>query len=94
MIAIGVFLSSLTESQVIAAISTFGVSIVLMVIDQMAFLLKNNVLERIVSWTSFSSRFVPFSRGVLDIASIVFFLSVAAAFLFLTARRLESRRWS
>lgn len=94
MIAIGVFLSSLTESQVIAAISTLGVSIVLMVIDQMAFLLKNNVLERIVSWTSFSSRFVPFSRGVLDIASIVFFLSVAAAFLFLTARRLESRRWS
>lgn len=94
MIAIGVFLSSLTESQVISAISTFGVSIVLMVIDQMAFMLKNDVLERIVSWVSFSSRFVPFSRGVLDISSIVFFLSVAAAFLFLTARKLESRRWS
>lgn len=94
MIAIGVFLSSLTESQVIAAISTFGVSIVLMVVDQMALMLKNDVLERIVSWTSFSSRFVPFSKGILDISSIVFFLSVAAAFLFLTARRLESRRWS
>ncbi len=94
MISIGIFLSSLTESQIIAAVSTFGVSIVLMVIDQMAFMLQNDVLETIVGWTSFSSRFVPFAKGILDVSSIVFFLSVAVGFLFLTARKLESRRWN
>ena len=94
MISIGIFLSSLTESQIIAAVSTFGVSIVLMVIDQMAFMLQNDMLETIVGWTSFSSRFVPFAKGILDVSSIVFFLSVAVGFLFLTARKLESRRWN
>ena len=75
-------------------LSTFGVSIVLMVIDQMAFMLQNDMLETIVGWTSFSSRFVPFAKGILDVSSIVFFLSVAVGFLFLTARKLESRRWN
>lgn len=94
MISIGVFLSSLTESQVIAAISTFGVSILLMVVDQMAIMLHNDWLVAVVSFTSFSSRYAPFASGVLDLSSVVFFLSVAGGFLFLTSRRLESRRWS
>lgn len=94
MIAIGIFLSGLTESQLIAAISTLGVSVLLMLIDQFAYILQNEAVTALVSWISFSSRFTPFTIGVLDIASVVFFLSVTAAFLFLAARKLQSRRWS
>lgn len=94
MIAIGIFISSLTQSQIVAAISTFGLSILLMVVDQLNSLITNANVVKVINWISFDTRFRPFTKGVLDISSIVFFLSVIAIFIFLTARKLESRRWS
>ena len=93
MIAIGIFISSLTQSQIVAAIGTFGVSIFLLVIDQLSSVVSNPVAIKLISWISFNSRYVPFTKGSFDISSIVFFLSVIAVFVFLTARKLESRRW-
>ncbi len=93
LIAIGVFISSLTQSQIVAAIATFGISMLLMLIGN----LGNNVsasLQNVLNWISFQSRFQPFSNGILNIGSLVYFVSVAAVFLFLTARKLESRRWN
>ncbi len=94
MISIGVFISSLTISQIIAAISTFVVSVALMYIDNLSSVASNAVLSRIVSWISFNSRYATFTQGMFSVSSTVFFLSVMAVFVFLTARRLESRRWS
>ena len=93
MIAIGVFISSLTQSQIIAAIATFGVSILLLVLNQIGGLVTNTFLSAALNWISFDSRYQPFSKGILNLSSIVYFLSVAAVFVFLTARRLESKRW-
>lgn len=94
MISIGVFISSLTVSQIIAAIGTFIVSILLMYIDMVASTVNNTVVSTIVEWISFTNRYTKFAQGLFSISSTVFFLSVAAVFVFLTARRLESRRWS
>lgn len=94
MIAIGVFLSSLTQSQIVAAITTFGVSILLIILDQLTSVTSNAVITKLIGWISFNTRYQPFTKGVFDISSIVFFLSVIAVFIFLTARKLESRRWS
>ena len=94
MISIGVFISSLTVSQIIAAIDTFIVSILLMYIDMVASTVNNTVVSTIVEWISFTNRYTTFAQGLFSISSTVFFLSVAAVFVFLTARRLESRRWS
>ena len=94
MISIGVFISSLTVSQIIAAIGTFIVSILLMYIDMVASTVNNTVVSTIVEWISFTNRYTTFAQGLFSISSTVFFLSVAAVFVFLTARRLESRRWS
>lgn len=93
MISIGIFISSLTQSQVVAAISTFGIAIILLVIDQMTSVVSNPVITKIIGWISFDSRYSPFTKGSFDIPSMVFFLSVIAVFVFLTARKLESRRW-
>lgn len=93
MIAIGVFISSLTQSQIVAAIGTFGISILLLVIDQLSSLVSSTAAQKLIEWISFNSRYTPFTKGVFDISSIVFFLSVVAVFVFLTARKLESRRW-
>lgn len=94
MISIGVFISSLTVSQIIAAIGTFAVSVFLMYIDALASSINNAVVATIVSWISFSNRYSTFTQGLFSVSSTVFFLSVMAIFVFLTARRVESRRWS
>lgn len=94
MISIGVFISSLTVSQVIAAIGTFVIAVLLMFIDQIASALSGNILGTIVTWISFTSRYDTFTQGIFSISSCVYFISVAAVFVFLTARKVESRRWN
>ena len=94
MIAIGVFISSLTQSQIIAAIATFGVSILLLVVNQLSGLVSGSFVSGVLNWISFDTRYQPFTKGIFNISSIVYFLSVVAVFVFLTARKLESKRWS
>lgn len=94
MIAIGIFISSLTESQVIAAIGTFVVSIVLMFIDGVTSNFSNEILSKVINWISFNARYDTFTSGIFSIPSAVFFISVMAIFVFITSRRVESRRWS
>lgn len=94
MISIGVFISSLTVSQIIAAIGTFVVSVFLMFIDSLASAVSNETVKSVVSWLSFNNRYSTFTQGIFSVSAAVFFLSVMAVFVFLTARRLESRRWN
>lgn len=93
MTAIGIFISSLTENPIVAAIGSLGIAIFLMVIDSIATAVNNAVLSKVVTWISFSSRYQQFTSGTFDITAVVFFVSITAALLFLTGRRLESRRW-
>ena len=94
MIAICVFISSLTVSQVISAIATFAVSIFILLMGQLASLASGTFVATVVEWLSFDTRYAYFTQGIFNISSAVFFLSVVAIFVFLTARRLESKRWS
>ena len=94
MISIGVFISSLTVSQIIAAIGTFVVAVLLMFIVSLATAVSNQVIIALVGWISFNTRYTTFTQGIFSVSSTVFFLSVMAVFVFLTARRLESRRWN
>lgn len=93
MISIGIFISSLTESQVIAAIGTFIVSVILMYIDGMASSLNEGVVRKVIEWISFYNRYSSFTAGIFSVSAAVFFLSIVAIFVFLTSRRVESRRW-
>jgi ABC-2 type transport system permease protein len=93
MISIGIFISSLTQSQIVAAISTFGVSILLLVINQIGNLVTNSAVSTFLTWISFRTRYQPFTNGIFNFSSVVFFLSIVTVFVFLTARKLESRRW-
>lgn len=94
ILAIGIFVSSLTESQIVALIGTIGISIFLMLVDSLGSLIQSEWFQQVVTWISFQSRYSPFTNGIFNISSVVFFLSVIAVFNFITARRLESRRWS
>lgn len=94
LIAICMFLSSLTESQVIAAVSGFAVSLFLVLVDALVYVVSGKLFQKIFSYMSFNDRYNGFTIGIIDLSNVLFFLSIAALFVLLTAAVLEKRRWS
>lgn len=90
--AVGLFTSSLTQNQIIAAISSFGLLILLFVISWPAEA-GGGVVWSLLKYLSLPEHFSTMVRGVIDTADIVFFLSVILLALFLTQRSVESARW-
>jgi ABC-2 type transport system permease protein len=90
--AVGLFTSSLTQNQIIAAISSFGLLILLYVISWPAEA-GGGVVWSLLKYLSLPEHFSTMVRGVIDTADIVFFLSVILLALFLTQRSVESARW-
>lgn len=147
LIAVGLFISSLTDNQVIAAVVTFTALLLLWFIDAIinslptdqtsglifaailvigiAFVfymatrnwyvgggilligalavaagyiirpyLYSGLIGRVFSWFSLLSRYQDFSMGIFSISPIVYYISFAGVFIFLTVRMLEKKRWS
>ncbi len=94
IIAIGVFVSSLTESQVVAAIGTYGAVLVVLLIDALASLFTSEAAKKVIYSVSFYSRYMEFTQGLFNLEHVIFFISVYAVFIFLTVRMLEKKRWN
>lgn len=95
VISIGLLISSLTESQLIAAICTLGVSVILIMMDTLSSIFSNvTAVKTVIDFLSVSQKYSEFTTGILDYANVIFFLSMQALFLFLTVRVLDSKRWS
>lgn len=93
LIAIGIFISALTENQVIAAIGGFCIGFFLMLLDSVAGMIKSTRLAGFVTDLSFQTHYKNFTYGLFDVADIVFYVSIAALFLFLTVCAFEKRRF-
>lgn len=93
-ISICLFLSSLTESQVIAAVLGFAVSLFLMLVDAVSYVTKSPALQRFFAYISFNERYSPFTRGIVELKNAVFFLTVAALFCVFSTAVLERKRWN
>ena len=94
MIAINIFISSLTESMIISAIVGVCAGLVIFFIDSIAALVSVTWISTAISSLSFVGHYQNFTTGILSVSDMVFFLSVIALFSFLTLRVLEKRRWS
>lgn len=94
LIAIGIFISALTESQLVAAVVSFGAVMLVLMVDSIASAIQIDVISKVVAALSFVTRQETFNSGVLDFSNLIYFLSVCAVFLFLTVRMLEKKRWS
>ena len=93
-IAIGMFVSSLTENQFIAAFGTMTLIIPFLFANSLNTYINNIVVREILSGISITSRYASFSAGVFDWAALVYYVSLCGTFLFLTVRVLERRRWA
>ena len=94
-IAIGLFVSALTENQLSAAIGTMGIIIGFLAIGLISLLIPSNSGIRFVfNFLSIFTRFQAFTSGVFDLASILYYLSLGAIFLYLTVRIYDRRRYN
>ncbi len=93
-ISIGTFISSLTDSQVVAAIATFCSLFFLYLAERFVAYIPNTTVTNILYWLSLDSKYTQISQGLLSIGHLVYFLSLTAMFLFLTVRVVEKKRWS
>lgn len=95
-IAIGVLMSALTENQVSAAVSTFGVNLLLQIFESVAPQLSSPVpfINTVLSWLSLYTRYSYFSAGILSLANVLYFVSFTGIILFLAVRVIDKRRWS
>lgn len=92
-LAFGLFASSITESQIIAAILGV-VGLVLMWLLQGLAPGLGGIWSHVLNWFSLFSRSTDFYSGILSLSPIVYYLSFCAVFIFLTIRVIEKRRWS
>jgi ABC-2 type transport system permease protein len=92
LLSLGSFFSSLTESQLIAAILSFGAILVLWVVDLSA-PGQSGALSETLRYLAFYHHYDDFTRGVIDTSDIIFYLSYMTLGIFLTVRSLDSIRW-
>ena len=92
LLAIGIFISTMTKNQIIAGGATFAVCLMLWVLDWVS-AYDQSAWAKVVAYLSVVTHFEPFSKGVVDSKDIIFYISMIFFGLFLTARSVESLRW-
>lgn len=93
-VSAGLFVSTLTENQMIAAVGGIGLNIGFILIDSFAAFMPTQLLADALRSLSFFSRYSEFTVGIFSLSNIFFFVSVSFIFIFLTVRVLEKRRWA
>jgi ABC-2 type transport system permease protein len=92
LLAIGTFISSLTKNQIIAGALTFGVCLLLWVLEWVSGY-ETATWARVLAYMSVIRHFESFGRGVIDSKDAIYYATLIFLGLFFTARSLESLRW-
>jgi len=92
LLAIGTFVSTLTRNQIIAGAATFGVCLLLWVLEWVSGY-ESATWARVLAYLSVLTHFESFAKGLLSTKDVVYYVTAIYLGLFLTARSLESLRW-
>ncbi len=92
MLAIGLFASSLTQNQIVAAVIGIGITLILWLSGAVTDLVGGTA-GQVFGYLPIFDHFLDFVRGIIDTSDIIYYLSVIGLFLFFATRALESQRW-
>ena len=92
LLAIGTLISTMTKNQIVAGAATFGVCLLLWVLDWVSGY-ETATWARVLSYMSVITHFESFAKGVLERKDAVFYATLTFLGLFLTSRSMESLRW-
>jgi len=93
LLGIGIFASSLTENQIVAAVVAFGISLMFWIVGWTAEF-AGGPLGAVLTHLSILEHNDTFAKGVIDTKDVLYYLDFTALFLFFTLRSLEARRWA
>lgn len=91
LLALGTFISSLTENQIIAAVLTFAAILMIWVLDLGRS--ATSGLGEVLAYLSVIHHYEDFTRGVIDTSGLIYYVSFVLFFVFLTVRSVDSMRW-
>lgn len=91
-LAIGLMASSLTQNQIVAAVLTFAILLIMWLAESVANFIGSPGSD-VMRYLSVNTHLQDFSRGVIDSTHIIYFISVVAAALLFTFLSLQARRW-
>ncbi len=94
LIALGIFISALTESQFVAATASIASILGTLIVGIFSSSITNDFIRQAVKWISVLDRFSNFRYGLFDFSSLIYYVSITLVFMFLTVRVLEKRRWA
>lgn len=92
--ALGLLISALTESQMIALVVTVVTLLFLHLIGAFVDNAGGGVLRDVIGFISFDTRLAPFARGKIVTSDIVYFVSITVGCLMAAFRALERRKWA
>jgi len=92
LVSIGMFISSLTENQIVAGVLSFGTFMLLWLISVMANAAQGSY-KAVLSYLSILDHLDDFMKGVLSSSNVIFYVSLAFVGVFLTYRSVDSLRW-
>ena len=92
-LAIGVFGSSLTKNQIVAALVTFAILIGLFILIFLDGLLTGSTAKTVLGHFNVVEHMSEFNKGIVDTRRLVYYLSATFLFLFLATRMLAAKKW-
>ena len=92
LLALGLFISTLTENQIIAVIITFGVSLTFWLVSVFGSS-ATGTASAVINYLSIINHIEDFTKGVIDTSHVIYYVTFAFVWLFLAYRSLESMRW-
>ena len=90
-LAFGIMMSSMSKNQIVASLTSFGFLLVLWIIGAVSN--RDETIGKFLSYLSFSEHFSDFSRGVIPVKDIIYFISFTCVCLYATFKSIESSKW-
>ena len=92
-LSVGIFGSSFSKNQIVAAVTTFGILVFLLFGPWAEGLVRNETVISILGYLNLPNHMDELSKGIVDTRRLVYYLSTTVFFLFLTSRALEAKKW-
>ncbi|MEE2778869.1 MAG: ABC transporter permease [Acidobacteriota bacterium] len=92
-LAVGIFASSISRNQLVAALVSFALVFLLFVLGLMEMLVNGELAREVLGYVNLLQHMQDFSKGVVDTRCLVYYASTVGFFLFLTSRTLAANKW-
>lgn len=93
LLAVGLFASTFSKNQIVAAMGTFALVFGIFVLSFLENLASGETAKSVLGYVNLLQHMEDFAKGVIDTRHLVYYVTTAALFLFLTSRALAARKW-